>query len=170
MALKAQSGTQFLRTQMILYVALFMGMVIANSIATLFVIYEPAEPSVDRNILYVVTGVLLVYALISSLILSRKKLAEAARKDTIEEKLNAFTTIFIIRAASIEAAVMTAAVSIYLTQDLTFLVVAGVSLVLFLMQVPSKKNIFQELQFSKDEQNQFNDPDQIVATRVVEEN
>jgi low temperature requirement protein LtrA len=152
MARRAQNGTQFQRKYLVIAFLLVLDALALNAVAIYWVLYDPTGSYVDKNVLYVVAFAVLFLALVTTRLNSAEILSNKVQNPMIGRKLKAFSNLFIARGISFAMTSLLGAGAIYVTQDLIFIAILGPALTVFLVLYPTKKNIFQDLRFTNEEQ------------------
>jgi len=139
----------------IIFFALCSGIVFF-AIASYFVSMQPGQVHADKSIDDIFIIIVPVFALISisaGYFLYRSKLQLIKDNPEMLVKCQQFQVISIIKFALIEAPALFAIVSYMLTTNYIYLAVAGLILVVFLINFPSKTKIQNDIEINTDDFN-----------------
>jgi hypothetical protein len=162
------SSASYFRMLMILFGAMLMSQVgMAVVFVYLTISQEIAEDPALMHVLVYVVPVLACSMIGLSFVLFSKMVNAASEKSALSDKLRGFQTAMIIRMALLEAPAILAAVSIFLTGSIYFLVVNAVSVLMFALMIPRKEKAIASLRLSASEIDIVNDPEAIVMEYEV---
>jgi len=143
---------------MILGVALF-GLVICFFVANF---QQPDTRSEIAGILaYLVPG-LVIAGILSSNIIFRVKLNGVIESEDLKLKMTVYRESLIIRYALLEGPALFALAAIFITNNINFLVYAGLIVVLLVSKRPTKKSAIADLALNQHEISSLDDPATVV--------
>jgi hypothetical protein len=157
-----QNFSQYFRALQILFFALLAGQIGVTIL--LYVVHTP--PTVDASWAQEVTTwlpLLLVLQAGLAFFLSRKKLESARSQPTVEGKLEGYRVASILKWALLEGGTLISVVLFFVLGNITFLYYAGMMIVLFATQFPSRQRLVNDLDISANEQMRLDDPNAMVA-------
>lgn len=137
--------TQFLRSIRIIFAGIFMGPVIFLGIV-LFLQTGIDRPFTipDDPFLYVVIAAATV-AIISATMLYRMRLPQARAQGTVEDKLTAWRTLFIVKLALTEGAILVSIVVLFLQEADIYVYLAAALIGVQSLNFPKESTIKSEL-------------------------
>lgn len=165
---KAQTSTQFFRTLTTIHLALLGGQLFFLGIAVMLVEGGDQEASQSLNqVLRLPMVMLVVLAVISSRLVFRAMLTKAVRSSSITEKIGKYRSAQVVRWALVEVPILFCGASFIISHDYWLMLIAGLGLVYFILQWPSRQRAIFDLQLSSQETAILNDPNAIVAETSV---
>jgi hypothetical protein len=163
MPVTGQNSHNYFRTLSIVYFAFLFGQVII--VAASYLVGYEGDPllSEQRNILMIISIVLMFGSYRIGTMLYLKKLNKAKGEADLIRKMNLFREATIIRMALPEGATMITAIFYFLTSDLIFIGFAATMIVTFILLYPSKQGAVSGLALSDEEKARVMNPEEIIA-------
>jgi len=164
MEIKGQSSKEFFKIISIIHLALVSGIVLFG-IVIYFFIADFQQPDTRSEIagmlVYLVPG-LVIAGIIASNIIFRVKLNGVIDSDDLKQKMTVYRELLIIRYALLEGPALFALAAIFITNNINFLVYAGLIVILMATKRPTKKSAIADLALSQQEISALDDPETVV--------
>jgi len=147
-AVKPQS---FVKTIIIIHLALFMGQVVFAAVV-LFIAKQPVvnfKPGADP--LFYMAPVLVLFGMAAGSFLFKQLRSKAAERESLTAKLSAYQAALIIRYALSEGPSLFCIVCMMITNNGYYLVIAGINILYFIMIRPSRTKIQDDLNLTYQE-------------------
>ena len=161
MEIKGQSSKEFFKIISIIHLALVSGIVLFG-IVIYFFIADFQQPDTRSEIagmlVYLVPG-LVIAGIIASNIIFRVKLNGVIDSDDLKVKMAVYRESLIIRYALLEGPALFSLAAIFITNNINFLVYAGLIVVLLATKRPTKKSAIADLALDKQEISIMDDPE-----------
>ncbi len=160
-----QNFKQYQKSSTIIHAALLMGQVFFAS----FVIFlnqtqgPLAEDEVLRTTFMIMIPLFFLGTFSIGKIVAGNKLKLARKKAELKVKMEDYRSINIIRYAMLEGTAFFAIITFMLTGEMLLLAFAGMIMLLFAINFPSKEKLVRELELNRAEQAILEDPIAIVA-------
>jgi len=135
----------------IIWAGIFVSVLVFSLLAAYFAQTGLQGLSSEKNILIAALAFITLASSAAGYIISGKKITAIAPGLPVEEKMSAFTAALIIRLACFEGPALFANVVVFLTGDSAALVIAGLMLLLIIMNFPSATKTGQLLNLTEDE-------------------
>jgi len=134
-----------------MHLALFMGQVMFAAI-TLFLCKQPVlNLKPGNDVLFYLSPALVLFGIFMGSFLFKQSVAKLDEKPSLNEKLKAYQTAFIIRCAFAEGPSMFGIVCMLLTSNVYYLIVVGVNILYFIIIRPTKFKIVDDLNLNEQE-------------------
>jgi len=170
MQTQEQTSKQYFRSLTVIFSALLMGQLLFGTMISVINTHTPILEGVKNAdvlnaSLLIVVALLMIFAIVLGRVLSKAKLKAAKEKPALDQKLNAYRSLTIIRLAFLQAPVFVALISFMLTGNWVFFGLAGLVITIFVMHAPSKNKLADELELSQSDRKLIEDP-MTVVTRM----
>ena len=155
---------QYLNTLTIIHLALLMGQLmfaVVNYVLISSGSYV-SEGEDLRGLFMFVVPLLAISGVIAAKFIPRMQLPAIQAKESLGAKLMDYRTLCIMKYAFMEGAALVALVAYLLTTEIFFMGVAGVMMVVFFLEKPSKHKIVMDLALSPDEKNILDNPEATI--------
>lgn len=162
------NGKAFLKTLIILHIALMMSVFIFSCVATVLVFnggINDTEYEQGDNfplILMALAGATVLGSIMGAFVISKKKVEQAASESTLGKKLNSYKAMHIFRMAILEGPAFFAIVAMLLTNEVLLLVLPLVTLAVMFTLIPKLESIAKALNLTKSEINRIQDDNDII--------
>lgn len=161
MATIRQNFGQYLKSLQIVYFGLLAGQLIG---LTVFYLLPPQKGDVLPDDGMTIRIPMLVLVLLATgYFLGRYRILAAREQTGIKAKMSAYRVAFILRCALLEGGVLLAGIFFFTSRYLLLLAVAVAGLGIFLLFIPTRDRIVNDLDLSASEQVLLDDPNVIVA-------
>lgn len=160
-----QNFKQYQKSSTIIHAALLIGQVFFAA----FVIFlnQTEGPLVENEFLGNIFMIMIPLFFLGSFgigkVVAGKKLKLAKEKAELKAKMADYRSINIIRYALLEGTAFFAIITFMLMGEMLLLAFAGMIMILFAINYPSKEKLVGELELNREEQAILEDPDAIVA-------
>ncbi len=160
-----QNFKQYQKSSTIIHAALLIGQVFFAS----FVIFlnqtqgALAEDEILRTIFMIMIPLFFLMTFGIGKIVAGNKLKLAKEKADLKAKMEDYRSINVIRYAMLEGTAFFAIITFMLTGEILLIAFAGMIMVLFAINYPSKEKLVKELELNREEQAILEDPNAIVA-------
>jgi hypothetical protein len=145
----------FVKLIIIIHLALFMGQTLFAAVV-LFISKDPAlNLKPGNDVLFYVVPFMLVFGIFAGSFVFKQLTAKLAEKTSLTEKLQAYQTALIIRYALSEGASMFSIVCLLLTNNVYYLILAGINILYFIIIRPTKLKILDDLNLNYEEQTEM---------------
>jgi hypothetical protein len=164
MTRKPQTSQQYFNSIGLIFWALLFVQLITASV--IYYVNQSTSVVVDfeyENILIFIIPVVMLVGIISGQIFARKIVEKNKQKELLEDKLNAVRSAIIIRLASIEGPSLFAIIGYFISNNTIFLAMAGVGMVYFYLQKPTREIIINDVELNTKEIERLSKPDEVVA-------
>jgi hypothetical protein len=111
----------------------------------------------------VAASLVLVAAVVTSRVVTRRIIASAGPDATLPHKLSKYRTVLVIRDAIMDVPVLLSIIGFIVTHNYILLGFAALGMVYCVMQMPNRQRAIFELQLNSAEQSLIHDPETIVA-------
>ncbi|RDY58879.1 hypothetical protein [Flagellimonas nanhaiensis] len=150
----------FIRTLSILHIALLAGPTLIGGIFY----FQSKETHFSFNdtedVFLIVVPVFAISGLFLSDFIFRQLIKKIPSKDSLRQKLARYQSASIIKYALLEGPAIFGAVAFFNTQNLAYLLIAGILVLYLALQYPTKDKIERNLNLRGEEKSQFNRPNQ----------
>lgn len=157
---QASSVKSFLKTISILHFAMMASIVAIAVMAYTTADGESSLSFTQESMELLIPG-LLIAAIFVGKFVSKIVLSKGIRNKKIQQKLAVYQTAHLIRIAPIEGVGMFAGVMFLTYNNLFFLCIAAISLVILFTHIPSKEKIENAIDPTTEEQVYFRNPDKL---------
>jgi hypothetical protein len=154
---------KFLKTISIIHLAILAGTAVFALIT--FTKFEETKfsiPQSDDIDLYLVPGLAIVAVFFGDFY-SRKLIAASLNLATLKEKLTRYQSASIINYALVEGAAFFGIFNFGAEGNLFYLCISGVLLVYLFLLRPTKENIENKLNLTREQASQFNSPEEVLV-------
>lgn len=143
----------------LLYI-IYISVVIASCLFLVFsLITIEANSFSEHDIPYIIsTGVVMIVGYILSYLYSKKKIKEAKQKRGLREKLTDYKKVLFIPWIIISITIIFSIICYTITGEHVFVCTTLFSLVIFLLNKPSRRNLIERLDLENDEQQILENP------------
>ena len=150
----------FIKTLSILHIGLLAGPILIGSI--FYFLTEETHFSFNDtdDIFFIVVPVLALSGLFLSDFIFRQLIKNIPSEDKLRQKLARYQSASIIKYALLEGPAILSAVAFFNTQNLAYLLIAGILVFYLAMQHPNKDKIERNLNLRGEEKAHFNRPNQ----------
>ena len=158
------SVKEYFKIISVIHLAMILGVVLVGLVVIFFVadFQQPDTRSEIAGILvYLVPG-LVIAGILASNIIFRVKLNGVIESDDLKLKMTVYRESLIIRYALLEGPALFALAAIFMTNNINFLVYAGLIVILLASKRPTKKSIIVDLALSQQEISALDDPATVV--------
>lgn len=141
------------KTLNILFTAFLAGQIVF-ALIFLFVVLPPEKiegNSTFSSILLLLSICLSVAGLFGGNVLYKKSVQKASQENEAEKKMEAYKGALIMKYALLEGPCLFALIAYFLTGNIQFMYMAGLLIIVFVMNKPSRDKIATELQLSEQE-------------------
>ena len=153
----------FLKTISILFLGLLAGPLIFG-IFTYSTIKETKIDYSDTNDIFLfLVPLVAISGILVGNILFKEQIDKLKNKDSLREKLSGFQTASIIKYALLEGPAFLGIVAFNDNGNLLYLIISGILILYLISQRPTNDIIETTLNFTNEQQNQFNQREQIIA-------
>lgn len=119
------------------------------------------------NVLIYIMPFLALLGLIGSKFIFRYMIAMVNKKTSLQQKLNGYSSANIVKLALIEGPTLASLVFYFVSGKYEFLIVAGLMIVVFSFNLPSKSKVLRDLKLSAEEQEIVDNPlSKIVSNEI----
>ncbi|QHI39053.1 hypothetical protein IMCC3317_44540 [Kordia antarctica] len=154
--------TKFIQTLTIIYSALLIGLLLFIGFV-LFQFSDGMIPELDTNdTLLFIYPVIAIAAIYGSQAIFKKLVASAEKKPDLKSKLVSYQIASIIKFGLIEGSICIGIVLSLITGNTAYIAIAGVLIVYFLMQRPTRTKIESDLNLHGELRNQFQRYDEVI--------
>lgn len=160
-----QNFKQYQKSSTIIHAALLMGQVFFTAI-TIFLNQTQGALTEDemlRTMFMIMIPLFFLMTFGIGKIVAGNKLKLAKEKADLKAKMEDYRSINIIRYAMLEGTAFFAIITFMLTGEMLLLAFAGMIMVLFAINYPSKEKLVKELELNREEQAILEDSNAIVA-------
>lgn len=170
METRQQTSKEYFKTLQIIYFALIAGQVIFG----LVTLYLHQIIGLDtglqnlRSIFLYIVPIFIIGGYLGSRILFKSNLKTVISKSSLVEKMSDYRAALVLRYALLEGPSFFAMVVYLLTDDVLFLVMAGLIIVLFFTMKPTKEHAVTDLELNPAEEQSILDPDKVIAEIKLE--
>lgn len=165
MPVQQQTSQQYFKGLYILHIAFIIGLFVFSIIAAFLVI--TGAMGQDKNnmnsILQFLVPVLVIGGIIGGLGFYRSRLNVIKQTPELKDKLGNYRGAMILRVAMMEFPALFSIIAFLLTGNYLFLGLAGLVIIIFLMLIPLKERVSNDLELSTQERSIISDPNAIVA-------
>ncbi len=154
----ATNFKSFLRTISIVHLAMMGGLLVFSAFF-LITSEEMGSLSFTQQPFEFLIPALLVGGVFGGKFISKMMLTKETQNKTLKQKLAIYQTAHIVRVAPIEGIGFFAAVTYLTTNNLFFLLIAGVALLIMFTLIPTKEKIESALPISSEDQVYLRNPD-----------
>ena len=154
------SVKEYFKIISVIHLVMILGVVLVGLVVIFFVadFQQPDTSSEIAGILvYLVPG-LVIAGILSSNIIFRIKLNGVIESEDLKLKMTVYRESLIIRYALLEGPALFALAAIFITNNINFLVYAGLIVVLLASKRPTKKSAFADLALNQQEIASLDDP------------
>ncbi len=165
MQTKAQTTKEYFKSLTILHFALLIGQVLFG-IVTFYINSTNTvgfDYVIQNDIFLLVAPVLFIGGILSSTLIAKHQLKMNKAKTILKAKLGGYMSTLIIKLAILEGVSLCMLVFYYMTANLLFLLLSGLTIVLFIMNRPTKEKAINDLELNQKERALIEDPEAIVA-------
>ncbi|QIK53104.1 hypothetical protein G7050_01165 [Dysgonomonas sp. HDW5A] len=143
----------------LLYI-IYISVLIASCLFLVFsLITIEANSFSEHDIPYIIsTGVVMIVGYILSYLYSKKKIKEAKQKRGLREKLTDYRKVLFIPWIIISITIIFSIICYTITGEHVFVCTTLFSLVIFLLNKPSRRNLIERLDLENDEQQILENP------------
>lgn len=153
----------FLKTISILHLGLLAGPLIFG-IFTYSTIKETKLDYSDTNDIFLFLVPFFAFSgILVGNILFKEQIEKLKNNNSLREKLSGFQTASIIKYALLEGPAVIGIVAFNDNGNLLYLIISGIMILYFISQRPTNDIIETSLNFTNEQQNQFNQKEQIIA-------
>lgn len=158
------STQQYLRSLNIIYLALFAGQIMFLLVAFYLTSTQVFGDAGDvlTEVYMIAVPLIIAGGLASSFFVTKMLLGSVKQLTTLKEKLERYRSAMIVKYALLEGPAFFAIVCYLITAHYLFAALAGLMMVVFLVNKPSAEKIAAELEFTREELKQFNDPKTLI--------
>jgi len=153
----------FLRTISILHLAMMGGLLVFSAFF-LITSEETGSLSFTQEPFELLIPVLLIGGVFGGKFISKMILTKEIQNKTLQQKLAVYQTAHIIRIAPIEGIGFFAAVTYLTTNNLFFLLIAGLALLIMFTLIPTKEKIESAIPMSPEDQVYLRNPDKAFGS------
>jgi len=148
----------------VIHLAMILGVVLFGLVVFFFVadFQQPDTRSEIAGILVYLVPALVLAGILASNIIFRVKLNGVIESDDLKLKMTVYRESLIIRYALLEGPALFALAAIFITNNINFLVYAGLIVVLLAFKRPTKKSSIADLALSQQEMASLDDPATVV--------
>ncbi|KQC29842.1 hypothetical protein [Flagellimonas eckloniae] len=158
----AQTPNNFIKTLSIIHLGLMMGPVLFGFVAYSQSVNAIQDFSNTEDVFFIIVPIVTLSGIFMGNLLFNKLLKSAIKADGLKAKLAGFQTASLIRYAFIEGPAFLGVVAFQLTENLTYLYIAGVLILFLYLLRPTKDKIERGLELRGKEKDQFNNLDQPI--------
>lgn len=142
------SADSYLKTLKLLYIA-FLSSQILFVVAVLLIQKNAYFSLQDEGNTYLfIAPFLAVAGFLGGRTIFQNQIADIATKSSLKEKLNAYSSAFLVRVAFMEAPTLFASIAFFLTGNLACLAVGVLMILYFLTLSPGKERVEEDLELS----------------------
>ena len=153
----------FLKTISIIHLGLLAGPLIFG-IYTYSTIKETKLDYSDTNDIFLfLVPLFAISGILVGNILFKEQIEKLKNNNSLREKLSGFQTASIIKYALLEGPALIGIVGFNDNGNLLYLIISGILILYFISQRPTNDIIETSLNFTNEQQNQFNQKEQIIA-------
>ncbi|PKQ64233.1 hypothetical protein BZG02_05270 [Labilibaculum filiforme] len=161
-----QNFQQYLKSSILIHVALLMGQVFFTAFTVFF--HQTQGPLVAdaeelRTLFMIIVPLFFLGTFSVSKIVVGKKLKFAIVETELKTKIESYRSLNIIKYAMLEGSAFFAIITYLLTGEMLLLGFAVIIMLLFATYYPSKDKLVRELELNKEEQTKLNDSEFVVA-------
>lgn len=160
-----QNFKQYQRGNTMVHAALLMGQIFFAAIVIF--LNQTDGPIAEDEVLRTTFMILIPLFFLGSFgigkLVAGKKLKLTKEKADLKAKLGEYRSINIIRYALLQGTAFFATITFMLTGEILLIAFAGMIMVLFAINYPSKEKLVAELELNREEQSILEDPNAIVA-------
>jgi hypothetical protein len=159
-----QTTKEYFKLLSIIHLALMVGLVLFGLVVSFFIadFQHPDNTSeLARIIVYLVPG-LCIAGLVASNMVSKNRVYQLKANSDLSAKLMGFREAMIIRFALLEGPGLFVLATIFITNDINYLIYAGVMVVLMLVKRPTMRSLIAELELDQKEIAFLENPDSII--------
>jgi hypothetical protein len=164
MVTNQQTTKAYFKTLTIIHLSLVLGIVLFG-LVVLFFIADFQHPDyyseLARLFVYLVPGLVLI-GIVASNVVSKIRLTALKQSSDLTAKLKGYNEPLIIRYVFIESPALFALVAIFITNDINYLVYAGLLVVLLIFKRPTIRSVIADLELDQQEIAVIEDPDSII--------
>ena len=156
------SADSYLKTLKLMYAAFLSSQILF--VVAVLLIQKNAYFSLqdEGNVYLFIAPFLAIAGFVGGRTIFQNQLADISTKTTLKEKLNAYSSAFLVRVAFMEAPTLFAAISFFLTGNLACLAVGVLMIVYFLTLRPGKERVEEDLELSFQEKAVWDDPKGVI--------
>jgi len=159
-----QTTKEYFKLLSIIHLALIVGLVLFGLVVSFFIAdfqHPDYTSELARIVVYLVPGLCIV-GMIAGNIISKSKFKLLKEESDINIKLTGYREALIIRNALLEGPGLFALVTIFITNDMNYLIYAGVMVLLMLAKKPTMRSLIAELELDQQEVAMLENPDSII--------
>ena len=150
----------FLRTIYILHYGIMLSLVVFSGYA-IYSSKRLGSLSFTQQPMEFIIPLSLIGAIVLSKFLTKLILNNKGKPKTLLQKLGLYQTTHLIRIATIEGVGLFAALTYLTTQNLFFLLIAGLAMILLIMAIPTKDKIESAITLTPEDQVYFRNPEKL---------
>lgn len=163
MQTKEQTSKEYFMTLIIIHAMLLFGQVVFLVVLYYLVVAGQGGMSQELNdILQFVAPAFVIGGLIASALWVNKKLKSIKAKPELMDRLSEYRTVQIIRYALLEGPSLFALICFFLTGNFLFLAFAGIIILYFTINRPSRSKTSSDLELGIKERDLIEDPHSII--------
>ena len=159
-----QTTKEYFKLLSIIHLALTMGLVLFGLVVSFFIadFQHPDNTSELAGIIVYLVPALCIVGLVASNVVSKNKVNQLKANSDLSAKLMGFREAMIIRFALLEGSGLFALATIFITNDINYLIYAGVMVILMLAKRPTLRSLIAELELDQQEIAFLENPDSII--------
>lgn len=156
-----QSSKEFFKLTAILHLAMVLGVVLFGVVVYFFIIdfqHPDTQSEVANLLVYLVPGLVIV-GILASNIIYRIKLNTVKGSEDLKTKMMGYREALIIRYALLEGPALFALAAIFITNNVNFMVYAGLLVALMVLKRPTLRTAIMDLELDQQEIAILENPD-----------
>lgn len=165
MQIKEQTSKEYFNGLTIIHAALLIGQVLFACVAYYLNSNEPFSNNSRglNDVFQIVAPIFVVGGIMGSTFLTIAQLKSIKERTTLPEKLGSYRAVHIVKLALLEGPSLFAIVCYLLTANYLFLGLAGLIIVIFLINWPTRDKVAKDLELNQTDRARMEDPEAVVA-------